>query len=275
MALHQIQSMIRPSTLKEAWKAKGELGESARFVGGGIDVVLYAPSPVTTLIDLAGLGLSGVQKDASGLVIGGTATMTEALESAAVKAYAGGFLIRVLKEVASPLQRNAATFGGTLGSAHPWSDVIPALLVLDAELDVYDGSERTIGLESYLEGRGDRTVPIICAIRLPGELGTSKGAFATFTRTAFDVGLLNVACVGSIGGGAWKDVRIAVGGTPGLAKRLRGVEERLMGSATDDEMIDDASAAAADAIDARDDMRASGEYRRALARALVGRCLAE
>lgn len=275
MALHQIQSMIRPSTLKEAWKAKAEQCESARFLGGGIDVVLYTPSSVTTLIDLAGLGLSDVREDVSGLMIGGTTTMTEAIESAAVKAYAGAFLIRVLKEVASPLQRNAATFGGTLGSAHPWSDVIPALLVLDAELDVYDGSDRAIGLEAYLEGRGNDVAPIICAIRLPGELRPARGAFATFTRTAFDVGLLNVACVGSIDGGAWKDVRIAVGGTPGLAARLRGVEKGLVGSAADDALIEEASAAAADAIDARDDLRASGEYRRILARTLVGRCLAE
>lgn len=275
MALHHVRDVIRPLTLEEAWQRKLEHGPAARFLGGGIDVVLYAPPTVSTLIDLEGLDLSGVREDASWISIGAMTTMTEAIESATLGRYASGFLVRVLKAVASPLQRNLATFGGTLGSAHPWSDVIPALLVLEAELAIYDGSERTVALGTYLDERKAGESPVIRAIRLPKGSESARGAFASFTRTGFDVPLLNVTCLAVVGEGAWKDVRIAIGGTPGLAKRRRDVEEELVGRPIRVEGIAAAARSAADAIDARDDVRASAGYRRRLARALVERCLLE
>jgi CO/xanthine dehydrogenase FAD-binding subunit len=275
VALHHVRSVLRPTTLEEAWKEKRERGASARLVGGGIDVVLYSGPSVTALIDLGKLGLAGVREETRGIRIGATTTMTEAVESPLLAGYAGGLLIRALKQVASPLQRNLATFGGTIGSAHPWSDVIPALLVLDAELIVYDGSERTVPLEGFLGDRRARGAPIICAIRLPSALRSSKGAFVSFTRTGFDVPLLNVACLGTVDGGEWTDVRIAIGGTPGLATRLPDVERGLAGEPAAGGAIDAAAESAAAAIDARDDARASAGYRRSLARVLVGRCLTE
>jgi len=272
VALHHVQSVTRPATLEEAWGEKEKWGKAARFLGGGIDVVLYTPPSVESLIDLTGLGLSGVTQDVAGITIGATTTMTEAIESSEIRAYAHAFLIDVLKEVASPLQRNVATFGGTLGSAHPWSDVIPALLVLDATLILYDGAERTAGLEQFLadRARGRGTGPIICGIRIPRALESSRGAHAAFTRTAFDVATLNVSCVAPAGKSRWSDLRIAVGGTPGLATRLRDVESAAVREAMSEEGIADA---AASAVNARDDARASGEYRRTVARALVARCL--
>lgn len=275
MALHHVESVVHPATLEEAWAEKERRGKTARLVGGGIDVVLYSPSTVSTLIDLKALGLSRIRETATGIAIGATATMTEAIESPALKAYAGGFLVRVLREVASPLQRNLATIGGTIGSAHPWSDVIPALLVLDAKLAVYDGEERTIPLQAYLEGRRGEASPIICTIDLPSDSASSRGTLASFTRTGFDVALLNVACCGRVAGGTWEDVRIAIGGTPGLAARQGAAEDALIGNPATSGTIAAAANAAAGAIDARDDLRASAEYRRTLARVLVERCLTE
>jgi CO/xanthine dehydrogenase FAD-binding subunit len=273
VALHHVQTVTRPTTLEQAWREKTDRGKSARFVGGGIDVVLYAPPYVHTLIDLSGVALRGISKEDAGISIGAATTMTEAIESPELRRYADGFLVGVLKGVASPLQRNVATFGGTIASAHPWSDVIPALLVLDAELLVYDGTETRLGLEGLLAGRGKGEAPLICRIILPKELRDIRGAFETFTRTAFDVATLNVACAGRIGVGRWSDVRIAVGGRPGLGKRLRDIEEVLEGAEVSEASISGAAEAAADAIDAHDDVRASAAYRRTLAEVLVGRAL--
>ena len=272
MAVHHVKSVIRPATREEAWAEKEKCGKAARFLAGGIDVVLYTPPSVDSLIDLTGLGLSGVTQDAAGIKIGAMTTMTEAIESPEIRAYANGFLIGVLKQVASPLQRNVATFGGTLGSAHPWSDVIPAFLVLDATLILYDGNERTAGLEQFLAGGGQGTGPIICGIRIPRALESSRGAHEAFTRTMFDVATLNVSCLAAIGESGWSDLRIAIGGTPGLATRLRDVEDAAVREKMEGGDIADAAAAS---IDARDDVHASGKYRRTLARALVAECLRE
>ena len=110
---------------------------------------------------------------------------------------------------------------------------------------------------------------------LPVAMEGAGGAYGSTTRTAFDVSLLNVACVGSTDGGAWQDVRLAIGGTPALARRLRGVEETMAGANVTETSIAEAADAVSAAIDARDDLRASAEYRRELAAVLVRRCLSE
>ncbi len=273
MGLDQVEAILRPTTRKEAWDLKMERGTAARFLGGGIDLALFAPATVTSLIDLGALDLSSICEDAGGLRIGATTTLTEGIESLEVAVYAGGFLRDVLRQVAAPLHRNVATFGGTLASAHPWSDVIPALLVLDAQLVIFDGAERCLSLESFYEQRRAVGRSLICAIRLPATPGGGRGEFISYTQTVFDVGMLNVACFGSVDDRRWSDVRISIGATPRLATRLRSVEGDLVGEAIDEEGIVEAGKAAATAIAARDDRRAGARYRETLAARGVERCL--
>lgn len=267
-----IREYLRPASLEEAWAAIAQCGSAASPVGGGIDVRLYATPNTTTLVDLAGLGL-GYVRDAHGLAIGATTTFTEILESTPAKGYLDGILVDVLERVASPLQRNVGTVGGTLGSAHPWSDVIPLLLVLDAALLLYDGRERVLPLEEYLAARASAERPLIVEVRLPMPPPSSMGAFEAFTRTGFDVSILNCACLVSAEAGRCRAARIAVGGTPALATRLPAVERALTDAPLDDPTIDRIAALAGETIDARDDRRASAEYRRDLARVGLSRCL--
>ena len=267
-----IREYLRPATVEEAWAALAERGKAARAVGGGIDVHLFRVQEASTLVDLTSLGLAYVRAD-GGLALGATTTFTEILESSAGTEYLGGILIEVLEQVASPLQRNQGTIGGTIGSAHPWSDVIPLLLVLDAELTVYDGQERRISLAPYLAERSSGARPLIAEVRLPATPRGSSCAFEAFTTTGFDVAILNCAVYAVLDGGRCASARVAVGGTPALAKRLPQAEGALLGGALDEETIERVGELAAAAIDARDDRRATAGYRRTLARVGVSRCL--
>lgn len=273
MGQSHIESVVKATTLEGAWKARCALGTEARFLAGGIDLALFTPPSVKVLIDLVPLELSYVRGGESGIEVGATTTMTDVIESPQIASYAGGFVQEVLRQVASPLQRNLATLGGTLARAHPWSDVIPALLVLDAEVMIFDGEERILPLAEFYEERQRSEQALIVEVRLPRLPEGGRGAFIGFTRTGFDVALLNVACFGAIEDVRWMNARIAIGGTPGLATRLRDVEAQLVGHAAAPEEITAASGSAAAAIDARDDRRASAEFRRTLARELVARCL--
>lgn len=272
MVLTHIRDYLRPASIEEAWAALAEGGKAARPIGGGIDVLPHTTPELTALVDLAGVGLSYI-RDGDGLAIGATTTFAEMIESPLVREYLGGILIEVLEKVASPLQRNLATIGGTLGSAHPWSDVIPLLLVLGAEVIVYDGQEHTVPLTEYFVGRAAGERPLITEIRLPGAAGVSGCAFEEYSATGFDVAVLNCACFVTLASGRCKTVRIAIGGTPRLAARLPAVEEGLTGGALDDATIDRVAALAGETIDARDDRRATAGYRRDLARVGVSRCL--
>lgn len=267
-----IREYLRPASIEDAWAELSARGEAARPIGGGIDVHLYVPPGTTVLVDLTQAGLSYVREE-DGVVIGATATFTQIRESTAGESYLGGVLRDVLARVASPLQRNLGTVGGTLGSAHPWSDVIPLLLVLDASVVVYDGARRTESVADYLAGRAAGERPLLVEVRLPPAAAGSACAFEKFAATGFDVATLNCACFATVRAGRCEAARIAVGGTPGLAVKLADAEGHLMGQRWNPKTIARAAAAAAAAIDARDDRRATAAYRRKLAQVGVARCL--
>jgi len=273
VGLQHIQSIARPTTADEAWRFRTADPESTRFLGGGIDLVLYTPETVTTLIDVSRLGRAGVASGRNGFAIGAGTTLSAILEAPEIASYAGGFLADALRHVASPLQRNVATIGGAVARAHPWSDVVLALLVLDANVEIFDGAARSVAVADFYASRSQNVAPLVTGIRLPLRTPSTRGAFEKFGRTGFDVGLLNCACVAEVAKGICRGVRVAAGGTPSLARRLPEVEEVLEGKRLSSEAIANAATLAARGVDARDDRRASESYRRTLTEVGVRRCL--
>jgi CO/xanthine dehydrogenase FAD-binding subunit len=269
-----VEKYVRPGSLEEAWQLLREGGASARPIGGGVDLALFVPREVTTLVDVSALSPHCLEESGGVFEIGAGVTLTELAECPMAENYAGGFLVEVLHRVASPLLRNLATVGGTLASAHPWSDVIPAFIALGAEVDLYDGETRTIPLEDLVADRAAAAGALITTVRLPAVAGAASAAFEKFVRTGFDVGMLNCACFASFDGGACAAARIAIGGTPEMAKRVPEAESVIVGEALDEDVIEAAAKRAAETIPARDDQRASGAYRRVLAASGVRRCLA-
>ena len=273
MAIHQIQRVLRPKSVEEAWQVRLQEPDAARFLAGGSDLVLYAPPAVRTLIDLSGLELGGLRREGDDLVIGATATLSEVAESPLAGSVAGGFWPRVLRHVASPLQRNLATLGGAVVRAHPWSDVVTGALALDARLEVFDGEERSVDLAEP-RGAHPAILPLVLAVRFPRAFSNCEASFEKFSTTSFDVATLNCACSLRREDTACQDARVVVGGTPSLARRLQPAEEILLGRPLTPETRDAAARAAAADIDARDDRRATAAYRRRLAEVGVRRCLA-
>jgi len=273
LGVHQVEHIVRPTSPEEAWEIRRREADAARFLAGGVDLVLYAPPSVRTLIDLSGLGLDDVNRDGDDLLLGAMAPLSRVLESDLVADMTGGFLPKVLRRVASPLQRNLATIGGAVVRAHPWSDVVPALLALDARLEAFDGRRQTIDLLD-VGARGEAIPPLVLAIRIPGAVRARCASFEKFSRVGFDVAVLNCACSGVVKKGACRDVRVAIGGTPALARRWPRVEQLLEGKSLTPELIEAAGRVAGEEIDARDDRRATGAYRRRLAGVGVRRCLA-
>ena len=268
-----VQTYQRPTSVEEAWRLLKEGGESAKLVGGGVDVALFAPPRVSTLIDLTLISNRTIELRDDGLVMGAGATLTELLESSFAGEYSGGIVLDTLRQVASPLLRNAATVGGALAGTHPWSDVITLFLCLGACVTQYAGELRSVSLEELLEQRGIIDRSIITEVVLPVPVGRTFASFEKFIRTGFDVGMLNCACRLTIGDSGCEGVRIVFGGTPDIGHRLEVVEKALTGKKLDRAAIESAAELAAEVIPVRDDVRASANYRRVLAAAGVRRCL--
>lgn len=271
MSVTGIETYLRPETLDEALAA---LGEGAVAVAGGTNVMLHPRPGITTLVDLTGLPLAYV-RDEDGFAIGATTTLTAMLEHPGLAAHYDGAVARMLRHVGSPLLRNVATIGGHLARGRI-SDVIPLFLALDATITVFDGGERSMPLADFYADRVNREHMLITEIGLPPADPHAAAAFWKFSRTFFDLALLNCAAwVRRDDAGSVAEVRIAVGETPALGARVPAAEAALIATGLDDAGIAAVAEAAAATIPAGDDTRASADYRRALCRSGIARCLEE
>ncbi len=271
----QLKTYHRPDDLKEALILLQQGGKTARLIGGGIDLALHLPPDVTALIDLSRLPLSSIEESSDGITIGATATMTEVLEHPAIASYLNGVIVTTLLQVASPLLRNLATVGGTLVSTHPWSDVIPLFLALGAEVTLVGETSERIPLSDLYDSRERLKGKILTVIHLPKPAAETAAAFRQFSRTGFDVALLNCACFVRVEDGCCIETRIIVGGTPRLASSLPKAEESLIGAALTEETIEKTARIAQESSSVGNDRRASADYRRELVYVGVKRSLSE
>jgi CO/xanthine dehydrogenase FAD-binding subunit len=275
MGLANLKKILRPTSLGDAHAALKEHGKKARLLAGGIELILFTPADVETFIDLSQLSLSYIEEEKNDLTIGAMTTMTEVLEAPLMRDYLGGVVVEMLRDVASPLLRNQATMGGTLVSANPWSDVITLFLALDAKVTVFDGETRTLPLAEIYPTRTHLSQAILTEVVLPKYPSGTYAAFKQFSRTGFDVALLNCACWVQIEGGICTKARVIVGGTPRLGTSVPKAEKALIGAPLTDETIERVAEIARDATETRGDRRASAAYRKELVAVGIKRCLTE
>ncbi|MBN1857794.1 FAD binding domain-containing protein [Candidatus Bipolaricaulota bacterium] len=273
MGLPHVTSIVRPSSVEAALNLLKNGNGAARLLAGGVDIVRQPPSGDITLVDVSALPLRdiAVTEDGQAISIGATATLTEIMESKLIVNLYHGELIAMLGRVASPLLRNLATIGGSIGSSHPWSDIHCLLLALGAKVEVYDGSYRTVDLADIAPR--PRQDQLFTRVLIPIHGNGTAVAFETFSLTKFDVAMLNCACSISIVAGKVVAARVVAGGTPARASRIHAAEERLLGTELDAASIQHATDAAVSDTGLRDDVRASAEYRRVLLKTGIRRCL--
>ncbi len=272
MAVLGVDAYLRPSSLQEALALLREAGPAARIVAGGTDLTLHPPPGLTTLIDLSGLELAYLRESDEGLAVGTMTTLTDLLDHPWSFHHYDGILGDMLRQVGSPLLRNVATLGGHLARGR-LSDVVPVLLALDVAVTYFDGDHHTVPLADFYGSGTHHTPMILTETRIPPPPARCGAAFLRFSRTAFDLALLNCACLIGLDGSRVERARVVVGETPWLASSLPRVEARLVGSELTPAVLEGAAHLAAETTETGDDLRAGAAYRTQLVRVAVWRCL--
>jgi carbon-monoxide dehydrogenase medium subunit len=169
-------------------------------------------------------------------------------------------------QVGDPQVRHRGTIGGSISHGDPASDLPAVLLALRATL-VAQGTNgtREIAVDDFFTGFLETALApdeLLTEIRVPKAAGAGW-SFQKFNRRAQDWAIVGVACVrnGSTGIGL-----VNMGSTP---IRAAAVEDALGAGGS----IDDSAAVADQGTDPPDDLNASPDYRRHLARVLVRRAL--
>ena len=273
---------VKPVSVADALALLEDHGTAARVLAGGQSLMpmlgmrLLAPE---VLVDINGLAeeLGRIEIAGDSLTVGALVRYVEIERSPLITEHLP-LLQTVVRYVGDRQVRNRGTLGGALAQADPTGEAALACLVLDARVQVRSR-------------RGERTIPMSELFR--GSYWTALEPDEILTRIAFphaadrcrffergrkhnDFALASVAVTANLDDGAWRDVRLGLGGvaeTPILAADAMAC---LEGHPCDDAaLIGYAARLAAEGCDPPEDARGSADYRRHLVAVHVRRTLSE
>ena len=268
----------KPRTLDEALALLGEA--RWRILAGGTDFYpALGNRPLSeNVLDINGLAeLSGISETASHIVIGARTTWTELIRHPLPSAFDA--LKQAAKEVGSVQIQNFASVAGNLCNASPAADGVPALLVLDAEVELgSQGGVRMLPLGEFILGNRRtalRADEMVTAIRVPKASTAGASAFEKLgARRYLVISIAMAAARVEVGGdGRVSNAAVAVGSCSAVAQRLPALEAALVGMRPGHEIADAVEAAGFDELAPIDDVRGSAGYRRKAAREIVLRAL--
>ncbi len=271
----------RPHTVADVFALMGQLGETAKLLGGGqslgpmLNMRIARPEHLIDLNDL--LELDFVRPQPGGIEIGcltrhhRVATDREVAEAcpilAAAAATIGHYAIR---------QRG--TLGGSLSHADPAAQLPLIATLLNAEIQIgsASGSRMVNAREFFVSSLVTALQPgeMITAVRFP-VLGAGCGwGLEIFTQRHGDFAIVSVATTMRLSdAGTVQSLELALGGVGVTPVSLEALAARFCGHAPDAGWRGELAEAVGAAIAPEDDQRVPAEYRRELAATLTARAL--
>ncbi|ANG64732.1 xanthine dehydrogenase small subunit [Marinobacterium aestuarii] len=239
----------------------------ARLLAGGTDLALEVTQMHRTLPVMIYVGnvaeLKQVETFDDRIEIGAAVPLTDCYD---VLTHEYPDFGAMLHRFASLQIRNQGTLGGNIGNASPIGDSPPALLTLDAQIVLRQGSStRTIALADYFV---DYRVTVrqeaefIEKIIVPRAQGRdSFRVYKISKRLDDDISAVCGAFDLRIKDGQISDARIAFGGMAAIPKRASRCEQALIGKPWNQATIEAAAKALGEDFTPLSDFRASKEYR--------------
>ena len=269
---------IRPTTIDRAVQALA--GRPLSIVAGGTDIY---PAHVGRPLDGDYLDLSGIE-DLDGITdagvcwhIGANVTWAALLEAELPPLFDG--LKAAAREIGGWQVQQAATLVGNICNASPAADGVPALLSMDAALEIRSarGARQIPVSEFVLGNRRTALLPgeMVRAIRIPKPAGDAVSAFMKLgARHYLIISIVAVAGVLETDGeGRVQAARLTVGACSEVAMRLPDLEQALNGQPLAPDLARLVRPDHFAALRPIDDLRGSADYRRQSARVLTGRLL--
>ena len=222
--------------------------------------------------------LDAVEDERDAVTFGATVTHQAAMtQLAAIDPDLGS----LLRRFAGLQVRTVGTIGGNIANGSPIGDTPPALIALGSTLTLQRAAQtRTLALEDFFiaYGKQDRQPgEFVRSVRVP-RLGPHDRfrCYKISKRFDSDISAVMGAFKFGLDGGRVVSARIAFGGMAATPRRAGRAEAALQGvSLSDQASWSPALSAIATEFSPIDDQRASADYRRDTARALLRKALIE
>jgi len=270
-----------PTTIEEALKLIDRHGDECKILSGGHSLIpvlklrLAAPG---VIIDVGRVKeLKRIKVEGDTIRIGAGLTHAEIAANAELKQHCP-LLGLTAAQVGDQQVRNRGTIGGSLTHADPAADWPAAILALGAEIVARSSSgERVIKASNFFVDLMISAVEpneIVTEIRVPKPAQPKSGVYLKVPQSASGFAVVGVAAQLKIANGKCEDAGIGVTGLAPKPFRALSVEAALRGRTIDEATVSAAAAKAdTEASDAMEDIHASGDFRRHLARVYARRAV--
>jgi aerobic-type carbon monoxide dehydrogenase small subunit (CoxS/CutS family)/CO/xanthine dehydrogenase FAD-binding subunit len=266
-----IRSYHRPTRIEEAQQLAAQ---GAAPLAGGTRL-LAVDGSVPNVLDLVGLGLTGLRVEDEDLEIGAMTPLQDVVDSPSAYSTTAGLLPAACRAaVPSRLLRGMATIGGEAIHDDPDSELAAALLALNAVFVIAHPQEpRESPALRFLRAPGADLAGggILRSVLIPG--APHGAALERAAVLPSSPPLVAVAVTTTFSGDKLARVRLAVTGLVTPPARFIEAESQLERTAGEEDVLERASSLVSDHAPFRDDAAAPAEVRRRVARPLVLRAL--
>jgi xanthine dehydrogenase small subunit len=274
------QLFAKPVTVKDAAAFRAAHAD-ALLIAGGTDIGVQANKrmrTITTLLSTAGLReLESLRVENRAIAAGARVALSDLEKLAAqhLPEYA-----KMLANFGSPLIKNAGTIGGNIGNGSPIGDTMPALFVLNAEIELAGpAGTRRVNINEFYTGYRKsvlKTDELIAGVRVPlPAAGDVFKVYKVSRRKDLDISTFTAAFWAQIRGETIAGIRIAYGGVGPVILRLPRTEAALKGSPFSEDSFRAAGAVARSEITPLSDVRGEADYRLQLAENILLKFFAE
>lgn len=251
--------VLQPTTVEEAYEMAIK-NKMAPLLAGGCWLRL-GNRTWPSVIDLSGLDLRYVRDEEGYVAIGAMATQRMVETHDTLQQVGGGSLPKAVHEILGVQFRNMATMGGSVASRYGFSDIIPTLLAMQAQVVLHKG-----GVMSLADYMNYKERDILVEIRIPIEQGAIACEALRFSRGDFPV---LTGAIRHDGNG----YALYIGTRPGvavLAEKATAVLNEKGGEAAGE-----AGAVAVAELKFQSNSHASAEYRKSMTENMVQRLVKE
>ena len=273
------RSFLSAATVEDALSA---LSGGARPVAGGTDLVVgarqgKAPLPVAIVAIDRIPGLRAIDVSDVGLRLGTLVTHGDIMASEEIRTRYTA-LADASAIVGSHATRAQGTIGGNVMNASPAMDTGGPLLCFGATATLRSAAgERSIGLDELWTGPGSTSADpdeLLVGLDVPAP---SDGVGSCYVRLEYrrqmEIAVVGATAVVTVDGARIVDARVAITALTPTIRRVREAESALADSDGGEGAVEAAAAAAAAASTPISDVRASAEYRRAMAAVIANRAI--
>lgn len=270
----------RAGSVEEACALLAQHGPDAKLIAGGQSLVPMMAMRIvrpSVLVDIGRLDeLKHIGQRGGSLVIG-AGMRQQATKESGLAASRVPMLRQALHWVGHIQTRNRGTVGGSLVHADPSAELPLAAQVLGARIVLRDmsGTRALSAADFFVGPMQTATGEVECVSEIHWPIWDGAGVGSAFEEVSARNGdfafVAAAAQVQTDGDGRCTRATFGLGGVDGRPLAFPHLAESLVGTRLDSSVIDAVAEGVAREIDPGNDLHASADYRRHLARVLVAR----